>query len=61
MNNTVDWFMVEVKQKNLSEAMGFAKTAFGDDAVSFFDKLKKGGYIKAFVWVNGTLAPLSKV
>jgi len=46
--SNVNWFMVEVKQKNLSEAMGFAKTAFNDDAASFFDKFTKSGYRKAF-------------
>jgi hypothetical protein len=47
-NSNIDWFMVDVNQKNLSEAMGFAKTAFNDDAASFFDKFTKSGYQKAF-------------
>ena len=47
-NSNTDWFMVEIKQRNLSEAMGFTKTAFNDDAVAFFDKFTKSGYLKAF-------------
>ena len=47
-NTNIDWFMVDVKQKNLSEAMGFAKAAFNDNASSFFDKFTKSGYRKAF-------------
>ena len=48
LNENIDWFMVEIKQKNLSEAMGFAKTVFNADAVAFFDKFNKSGYLRAF-------------
>ena len=44
----IDWFMVEVKQRNLAEAMGFAKIAFNDTAVPFFEKFASSGYLKAF-------------
>jgi len=45
---SADWYMVDVKQDNLSEAMGFSHAAFGDDAVSFFDKFKRSGLQCAF-------------
>jgi len=45
---TADWYMVDVKQDNLSEAMGFSRAAFGDDAVTFFDKFKRSGLQSAF-------------
>ena len=45
---TADWFMVDIKQDNLSEAMGFSQAAFGDDAVVFFDKFKRSGLQSAF-------------
>ena len=38
VNKTADWFMVDIKQENLSEAMGFSRAAFGDSAAVFFDK-----------------------
>lgn len=44
----VDWAMVEIKQDNLSEAMGFAFAGFGDNAVSFFDKFQLSGLMKRF-------------
>ena len=47
-NRTADWFMVDVKQENLSEAMGFSRAAFGDDAVTFFNKFKRSGLQTAF-------------
>ena len=47
-NKTADWFMVDVKQDNLSEAMGFSRAAFGDDAVAFFDKFNRSGLQNAF-------------
>jgi len=47
-NKTVDWYMVDVKQDNLSEAMGFSRAAFGDDAHVFFDKFKRSGLQSAF-------------
>jgi len=48
LNRTADWFMVDVKQDNLSEAMGFSRAAFGDDAVTFFGKFKLSGLQRAF-------------
>jgi len=45
---TADWFMVDVKQDNLSEAMGFSRAAFGDDAAAFFDKFERSGLQSAF-------------
>jgi hypothetical protein len=40
--------MVDVKQENLSEAMGFSHLAFNDDAASFFEKFKTSGLRSAF-------------
>ena len=49
MNKKVaDWYMVDVKQENLSEAMGFSRAAFGDDAITFFDKFKQSGLQSLF-------------
>ena len=45
---SADWLMVDVKQDNLSEAMGFSNVAFGDDAIVFFDKFKRSGLQSAF-------------
>ena len=45
---TADWYMVDIKQDNLSEAMGFSHAAFGDDAVMFFSKFKRSGFQSAF-------------
>jgi len=47
-NKSADWYMVEVKQDNLSEAMGFSRAAFNDDAVVFFDKFKRSGLLSSF-------------
>ena len=47
-SKTADWFMVDVKQDNLSEAMGFSRAAFGDDAAIFFDKFKRSGFQSSF-------------
>jgi len=44
----VDWFMVNVKQDNLASALGFAKAGLGDNAVSFFDKFKRSGWMIRF-------------
>jgi ribA/ribD-fused uncharacterized protein len=40
--------MVEIKQDNLADAMGFSYAGFGDDAVSFFDKFRRSGFMKRF-------------
>jgi ribA/ribD-fused uncharacterized protein len=40
--------MVEVKQDNLSEAMGFTSAGFGENAISFFDKFQRSGFMKRF-------------
>ena len=48
VNTTADWYMVDVKQDNLSEAMGFSRAAFGDDAIAFFDKFERSGLQSAF-------------
>ena len=48
VNKTADWFMVDIKQENLSEAMGFSRAAFGDSAAVFFDKFKRSGLQSAF-------------
>jgi len=47
-NRAADWYMVDVKQDNLSEAMGFSRAAFGDDASIFFDKFKRSGLQNSF-------------
>jgi hypothetical protein len=47
-NEHIDWFMVSVKQDNLAEAMGFANTGLGDDAISFFDKFRRSGWMSRF-------------
>jgi len=44
----VDWYIVDTKQDNLSEAMGFSHVVFGDDASIFFDKFKASGLQSAF-------------
>jgi len=50
---SANWYMVDVKQDNLSEAMGFSRAAFGDDAVAFFDKFKRSGFQSAFEQSTG--------
>ena len=47
-DKNVDWYMVDVKQDNLSEAMGFSYAAFGDDATAFFEKFERSGFQNAF-------------
>lgn len=44
----VDWHMVEIKQNNLADAMGFAYAGLGDNATLFFDKFQRSGYMKRF-------------
>jgi hypothetical protein len=44
----MDWFMVGVKQDNLAEAMGFAKSGMNADAVSFFDIFQRSGLMTRF-------------
>jgi hypothetical protein len=43
-----DWFMVEIKQENLAEAMGFAKAGLGQDAAQFFDVFQNSGWMHRF-------------
>ena len=45
---TPNWYMVDVKQDNLSEAMGFSRAAFGDDAETFFRKFEQSGLQRSF-------------
>ena len=44
----VDWMKVEIKQSNLADAMGFAYSGLGDNAVTFFDKFQRSGLMKRF-------------
>ena len=40
--------MMETKKDVLSEAMGFSRVVFKDDAVAFFDKFRKSGFLSRF-------------
>ena len=44
----INWTLVDIKQNNLADAMGFAHVGFGDDAVCFFEKFKRSGYMTRF-------------
>ena len=44
----VDWLEVNVKRSNLADAMGFSRAGLGDDAVVFFDKFKRSGFMARF-------------
>ena len=47
-SQNVNWMMVEIKQDNLADAMGFSYAGFSDDAASFFDKFQRSGFMKRF-------------
>ena len=40
--------MVEIKQDNLADAMGFSRAGFDDNAAMFFDKFRRSGLMKRF-------------
>ena len=50
---TVDWNMVQVKQNNLADAMGFIRAGLDEDALSFFDKFQRSGWMPRFEQSEG--------
>ena len=50
-----EWLMTETKRDVLSEAMGFSKVAFGDNATDFFGKFEQSGFLLRFELNDGRL------